>query len=278
MPAPPPTTWEPNKTYTYQRTIFIPIYPYVGQVQVAMGLYPPSGKGERVGLKGEDAGPAGVQGGHAGAAAPDREHLPGLQGRLAQPGVLAQNPSLERTWTKKDALVPFKNPKKDVVVYLEADTNYKAFDAPPVLTLAVGNKSGLVIPIENSEVFLKKMRVKAADLGNEEWVDLRLAMNQSFVPKAKGVNTHDDRELGVMVYHLYVGEADTLGTVPQVVDAGPVHPPRRRRCQGLPAKAGPTKGHGTGQAAAGAAQGRFEVGSRLAPGASPELRPLRSSP
>ena len=39
-----------------------------------------------------------------------------------------QNPSLERTWTKKDALVSFKNPKKDVVVYLEADTNSKAFD------------------------------------------------------------------------------------------------------------------------------------------------------
>ena len=59
-----------------------------------------------------------------------------------------QNPSLERTWTKKDALVSFKNPKKDVVVYLEADTNYKAFDAPPVLTLAVGGKSGLVVPID----------------------------------------------------------------------------------------------------------------------------------
>ena len=53
-----------------------------------------------------------------------------------------QNPSLERTWTKKDALVSFKNPKKDVVVYLEADTNSKAFDAPPVLTLAVGDKTG----------------------------------------------------------------------------------------------------------------------------------------
>ena len=39
--------------------------------------------------------------------------------------------------------------------------------------------------------------MKAADLGTEEWVDLRLSMNQSFVPKLKGVNTHDDRELGV---------------------------------------------------------------------------------
>jgi hypothetical protein len=134
------------------------------------------------------------------------------------------NPSLERTWTKKDALVSFKNPRKDIVVYLEADTNAKAFAAPPVLTLAVANKSGLTVPIENSEVFLRKVRVKAADLGSDEWVDLKLSMSESFVPKAKGVNTHDDRELGLMVYHLYVGEADALGTVPQVVDAGPITP------------------------------------------------------
>jgi len=66
--------------------------------------------------------------------------------------------------------------------------------------------------------------VKGQDLGNEEWVDLRLSMNQSFVPKVKGVNSHDERELGLLVYHLYVGEADKLGNIPAttVVDAGPV--------------------------------------------------------
>ena len=237
VPTPAPTTWEPNKTYSYQRTVFIPVYPYVGQVQVAMGLYPASGKGQRVGLKGEDLGLRAYKVATL-ELLPQVENIfvvykDGWHGTESSP----QNPGLERTWTKKDALVQFKNPKKDVVIYLEGDTNYKAFDAPPALTLSVGNKSGLVIPIENSEVFLKKMRVKAADLGNEEWVDLRLNMNQSFIPKAKGVNTHDDRELGVMVYHLYVGAADTLGTVPEVVDAGPVTPPAAMAAT-APGKAG----------------------------------------
>jgi hypothetical protein len=57
------------------------------------------------------------------------------------------------------------------------------------------------------------------------------------------VNTHDDRELGVMVYHLYVGESDALGTVPQVVDAGPL-PAADTRLAGTaaaPAKAAPAK-------------------------------------
>ena len=224
VPTPPPSAWEPGKTYSYTRTVFIPIYPYVGDVEARVGLHP-EGRGERLALKGDDAGMREFR-------VAKMEVLPQTENIFLvykegwhNPESSPQNPSLERTWTKKDALVSFKNPKKDVVVYLEADTNYKAFDFPPVLTLSVNGRTGLTVPIENSEVFLKKVRVKAADLGNEEWVDLRLAMNQSFVPKVKGVNTHDDRELGLLVYHLYVSEADKLGAPPNLVDAGPVTPP-----------------------------------------------------
>ena len=56
LPTVPPTSWEPGKTYSYTRTVFIPIYPYVGEVRPVMGLFPVSGKGERLALKGEDLG------------------------------------------------------------------------------------------------------------------------------------------------------------------------------------------------------------------------------
>jgi hypothetical protein len=220
-PVPPASQWEPGKTYSYTRTKFIPVYPYVGDVDVRIGLSP-VGKGERVMLKGEDAGLREFK-------VAKIELLPQTENIFLvykegwhNPESSPQNPSLERTWTKKDALVSFKNPKKDVIIYLEADTNFKAFDQPPVLTLAINDKTGIQIPIANSEIFMRKVRVKAADLGQDEWVDLRLSNNQSFVPKLKGVNSHDDRELGVLVYHLYVGEADKLGEVKDVVDAGPV--------------------------------------------------------
>ena len=90
------------------------------------------------------------------------------------PEASPREPGLERTWTKKEALVSFKNPKKDVIVYLEADTSVKSFSAAAGPHGLGGRpRSGLVIPIENSEVFLKKIRVKAEDLGTDEWVDLR---------------------------------------------------------------------------------------------------------
>ena len=265
-PVPPVAAWEPGKTYSYTRTKFIPIYPYVGDVDVRVGLQPVA-RGERVALKGTDAGLREY-------SVAKMELLPQTENIFLvykegwhNPESSAQNPSLERTWTKKDALVSFKNPKKDIIVYLEADTNYKAFDQPPVLTVAVGNKTGLLLPIENSEVFLKKIRIKAADLGDQEWVDLRLSMNQSFVPKLKGVNATDDRELGLMVYHLYVGEAEKLGTVPGVVDAVPVT---------LPAMSTTTAASGTA-GAKGSPAPKASPGAKASPAARSASPAARAS-
>ena len=36
LPPVPTSSWEPGKTYTWKRTVFVPVYPYVGDVQVVM--------------------------------------------------------------------------------------------------------------------------------------------------------------------------------------------------------------------------------------------------
>ena len=222
--VPNPTTkdWEPGKTYSYTRTVFVPTFPYIGPVDIRLGLYP-EGKGERVALKGEDVGLREYKAGRLEFLDRTKNIFLVYKDGWHSPETSPENPSLERTWTKKDALVSLKNPKKDIVIYIEADTNTKAFTKPPTLTVSVNNKFGAVIPVENSEVFLKKVRVKGEDLGTDEWVDLRLTMSECFVPKALGYNS-DDRELGLLVYHLHVAEADKLGDLANlgVLEAGPV--------------------------------------------------------
>jgi len=259
-PIPPTSSWEPGKTYSYTRTKFIPIYPYVGDVEVRIGLTPPSGRGERLALKGDDAGLREYR-------VAKMELLPQTENIFLvykegwhSPEASPQNPGLERTWTKKEGLVSFKNPKKDVIVYLEADTCSKCFKQTPELTMVVGGKAGFSMPIETGEVFLKKLRVKAADLGTEDWVDLRLMMNDSFIPKNLGMNS-DDRELGLLVYHLYVGEEDKLGTLPKqdIADATPVAvptpPPAKTTAKTPPAK--------------GSTPGKSPASKSPAPGKSP---------
>jgi hypothetical protein len=223
MPEPPTTAWQPGQTYTYTRTVFVPIYPYVGDVEIRTGLHP-TGRGERAALKGDDAGMREYRVGKMELLPQTENIFLVYKDGWHNPESSPQNPSLERTWTKKEALVSFKNPKKDVVLYLEADTNAKLVALPQAVTVSVNNNRGVVVPIDSSEVFVRKVRFKAADLGEGEWVDLRLTMNYSFVPKELGLN-QDYRELGLMVYHLFVGEADKLGQVQNVVDAGTVMPP-----------------------------------------------------
>lgn len=220
QPEPPPSTWEPGQTYSYKRTRFVPVYPYVGDVEVRMGLYPYPGRGERPALKGEDKG-------FREYKVASMELLPQTENIFLvykdgwhNPETHPDNPSIERTWTKKEALVSFKNPKEDVIVYLEGDTCVKCFKGTPELTVQVGEQAGLKLQVEGPQVYLEKIRVKAADLGGEEWVDLRLSMNESFIPKNLDPPlNNDDRELGFNVYHLYVASAAQAGEVPGVVDA-----------------------------------------------------------
>lgn len=223
LPSPPPFQWEPGKEYSYTRTVFIPVYPYVGEVEMRMGLYPSNGRGPRVAMKGDDAGLYEYR-------IAKMEFLPQTENIYLvekegwhNPESSPQTPGFERIWTKREALISFKNPKKDVIFYLEADTNFKAFQKPPVLTLSVNGKVGVTIPIKDSEIFMKKVLFKAADLGTGDWADLRFTLNQGFVPMTLGIN-NDDRELGLLVYHRAVVEAEKVGALPagSVMDAGPL--------------------------------------------------------
>ena len=94
-----------------------PIYPYIGEANVRLGLYdPPSGK--RLPLAGEDVGSAPYKVGEVPAAAPDREHLPMFKDGWHPAEAAANNAAVEWQWTKKKATLSFKNPKKDSTFYL----------------------------------------------------------------------------------------------------------------------------------------------------------------
>ena len=51
----PTTQWKPGQTVEYTRTVFVPIYPYVGEATIQIGLYSTANQ-KRLPLAGEDAG------------------------------------------------------------------------------------------------------------------------------------------------------------------------------------------------------------------------------
>ena len=80
-----PRPGSPARPTATRARVFVPVYPYVGEVEVRDGplsLPRPRRAGR---AQGRGQGLARVQGREDRAPAADREHLPGLQGRLAQP-------------------------------------------------------------------------------------------------------------------------------------------------------------------------------------------------
>ena len=225
--TPAPSSWEPNKTYSYTRTLFIPLVTYIGEATVTMGLYPNTPRGERVPLKGEDFGLREFKVASLQLLAQVENvrvyHKEGWHNPEPRPN----DPAVDSTWTKKEGVLSFKNPKKPVIVYLQFDAPYSPKNYPagaPTLTVSAQGRASFVHKFENAELVEKKIRFKAEDLGAEDTVELRLSMDQTIVPKTLGISPTDDRELGVRVYDVFVGVEDELGQVPNVVDATPVAP------------------------------------------------------
>ena len=54
-PPTPTTQWKPGQTVEYTRTVFIPVYPYVGEASIQVGLHSVSNQ-KRLPLAGEDVG------------------------------------------------------------------------------------------------------------------------------------------------------------------------------------------------------------------------------
>ena len=201
-PAERTSTWQPGSTIEYGRTVFVPLYPYLGTATIEMGLYLPE-TGERLPLSGTDTGQLAYNVGQL-TLLDQKENIFLVYKEGWHPlESSAENPALEWQWTKQEAVCSFKNPKVDSLLYLEADTNVEAFSEPLMVSVFVGDTELTQITVESRDPFLSKIPIPAAALGTEDWVDLRIVNNQSFVPSEIGMGG-DPRQLGLRVYHLYI--------------------------------------------------------------------------
>jgi hypothetical protein len=201
-PPEPTSTWQAGSTVEYSRTVFVPLYPYLGTATIALGLYEPE-TGERVEMTGTDTGQRAYRVGEL-TLLDQKENIFLVYKEGWHPLESSQeNPALEWQWTKQEAVCSFKNPKVDSLLYLEADSNVQAFAEPLEVKLFVGDAELTQITVEDRYPFLIKIPIPAAALGSEDWVDLRIENNQSFVPSEIGLGG-DPRQLGLRVYHLYI--------------------------------------------------------------------------
>jgi hypothetical protein len=172
-----------------------------------LGLYTPgtSARGDRVPLSNEDRGDRSYQVATF-ELEPQTENLFVIFKDGWHPAEIAgDGPDGEWQWTKKDATLSFKNPRRDVTLYLQADNPSAGPDTARTLEIWSGDALVQAVPVGAAEAPIRQVAITAAQLGSGETAELRLVADKTFVPALQpGSTSNDTRELGVRVFHAFV--------------------------------------------------------------------------
>lgn len=198
-PTLPTSQWKAGQRVQYTRQRFVPVVPFTGEATVRVGLY-----------KGDDRLPL------QGAEPDQRTYKVGTLQLLPQSENVfliyktgwhqpefAANNTQEWQWTQKSGVVNFKNPRRDVTLYLSSDARADLFTPPQQVTLVVGGRPVTTFGATDTEETLRKIPISAAQLGDADMVELRLDIDKTFVLAQLGKGT-DSRELGIRVMHIFV--------------------------------------------------------------------------
>jgi hypothetical protein len=204
-PPVPTSAWTPGQTIEYKRRFFAPVYPYVGDATIETALYC-KGCELRAPLAGTDVG-------HRSYKVATLTLLPQSAGVtvLYKDGWYESEGSDTAGegswhWTKKDATLAIRNPKKDSVLYLKVGNPGGAFKEPQRVTVSLDGAplDQFTTAASDQNVTLRTISVPAAAWGARETVELRLAVDKTFVPNSLGASFNDPRELGVRVFRAVV--------------------------------------------------------------------------
>jgi len=202
-PPTPTSQWKPGQTVEYTRTEFIPVYPYVGEATIQVGLHSVVNQ-KRLPLAGEDVGQHAYKVGKL-QLQPQTENVFTVYKEGWHPAEVAEhNSTIEWQWTKKDATLSFKNPKKDSTFYFQVDNPGGVFNEAQQVKISLGGQVVDDFTLKPKEPELRKIPLKAAQLGTDDVAELVISVDKTYVPAVVTSSSKDPRELGVRVFHAFV--------------------------------------------------------------------------
>jgi hypothetical protein len=202
-PPVPTTTWKPGQTIEYQRTLFVPVFPYVGETTITLGLHGEAGGNQRrLTLAGEHVGQHAYKVGRL-ELAPQTENLFSVYKEGWHQAETPEHDSLiEWNWTKQEATLAFRNPRKDALFYLDLDSPGSPHESQQV-KVTLGTEAVDEFTLKPKERLLRKIVLPAAKMGTGDMSEIHLIIDKTFVPAQVGAG-QDQRVLGVRVFHAYV--------------------------------------------------------------------------
>ena len=200
-PPVPTSKWQSGQIISYTHRATIPMYPYIGEVTVAVGLYSAT-TGERLVLVGEDLGQRTYR-----VATLNVEPQAESSFLLYEEGWHQEefdpDSSLQWRWTSDQASLSFRKPDSDAILYLQVGGRPDLVESPQRIPVASGEVVLHEVMPETEEVQFLELDLPAAQLGDEDTVKLDLSVDPSFVPNEVGGGP-DERRLGVRVFYSFL--------------------------------------------------------------------------
>ena len=203
-PPAPTASWRRGQEIAYERLMIVPVYPYVGEVTIATGLYSPA-TGDRLPLAGEHLGQRAYLVATVEMAPQSVSELLVFEDGWYQAESVPEEPDREWQWTTGRATISFRNPRADSTLYLEVGARPDLFDTPQTLTLKIDDSVVETLEMASDGPTHHTVSVPAASLGDAGTVALTLNVDQTFVPSiATNGENPDERELGVQVFYAFL--------------------------------------------------------------------------
>ncbi len=197
--------WAPGRSYSYVRTYFLPENIPAGEYTVQLGMYTPSGKGERFVLNARQLSDRSYAVGNIKILkpVPDNkvQYVSGWYNLERAPN----DDWYHWRWIGKTAVARIPNPRTNSFLYLKAESERHRFQTPQRITIFLKDKQIDQFEVESAETFAKKLEISEATLGTDSEIDVKLEVDRTFSPSTDGENG-DTRELGLRVYCLYLGK------------------------------------------------------------------------
>jgi hypothetical protein len=204
VPEPPAAEWQPGRTYQFTSLLFVPAVPYVGRVEILMGLYPESGDGERWPLDGVEHRWREYRAGGFELLPRDPELALRFEEGFYPPESFAEAPFAAQRWMRRSGLVTFRRLDKDLVLFLHADTGGAPLDQGTVLRLISEDTEAvatLTVPVRTA---LRAAVHLPHELLGRDTAVLRLQVTG---PTANGAGAEDR---GLRLFHLGLARASRL--------------------------------------------------------------------
>lgn len=203
-PAEPTTAWLPGQVISYDRRTIVPVYPYIGEVTVVVGLYSPE-TGSRLPMEGESLGQRAYPVAEFEMASQSESGFLIYEDGWYAPESVPEDPDREWRWTAGLARLSFRNPRAAATLYAEIDGRPELMENPQQLILTIGELEVGSFSLAAEEPSFYVVDIPRERFGDEESVVLTLTVDPSFVP-AELTNSEDtdDRELGAQVFYLFL--------------------------------------------------------------------------